>query len=48
MVYYISALCVQQISLSLHIVELPDSLKVQVDYGLTVLKGVSSAMFTTS
>ncbi|MBC1240289.1 extracellular solute-binding protein [Nostoc sp. 2RC] len=38
LVYYTSALSAQQISPSLEIVELPDSLKVQADYGLTVLK----------
>lgn len=38
LVYYTSALSAQQISPSLQIVELPDSLKVQADYGLTVLK----------
>ncbi|RCJ41058.1 hypothetical protein A6770_36380 [Nostoc minutum NIES-26] len=41
LVYYTSALSAQQISPSLEIVELPDSLKVQADYGLTVLKGAS-------
>nr|MDZ8016449.1 substrate-binding domain-containing protein [Nostoc sp. ZfuVER08] len=38
LVYYTSALSAQQISSSLQIVELPDSLKTQADYGLTVLK----------
>ncbi|MDF5740342.1 MULTISPECIES: substrate-binding domain-containing protein [unclassified Nostoc] len=38
LVYYTSALSAQQISPSLQVVELPDSLKVQADYGLTVLK----------
>lgn len=38
LVYYTSALSAQQISPSLQIVELPDSLKTQADYGLTVLK----------
>ncbi|WP_138503755.1 substrate-binding domain-containing protein [Nostoc sp. PA-18-2419] len=41
LVYYTSALSAQQISPSLQIVELPDSLKVQADYGLTVLKSAS-------
>lgn len=41
LVYYTSALSAQQISPSLQIVELPDSLKVQADYGLTVLKGAN-------
>ena len=48
LLYYISASSAQQISQSLQIVKLPDSLKVQADYGLPVLKGASSAMFTTS
>ncbi|WP_292728565.1 extracellular solute-binding protein [Nostoc sp. JL31] len=38
LVYYTSALSAQQISPSLQIVELPDNLKTQADYGLTVLK----------
>ncbi|MDZ8184133.1 MAG: substrate-binding domain-containing protein [Nostoc sp. ChiSLP02] len=38
LVYYTSALSAQQISPSLQIVELPDSLKTQADYGLTVFK----------
>ncbi|MBW4595952.1 MAG: hypothetical protein KME46_24380 [Brasilonema angustatum HA4187-MV1] len=46
--YYTSASSAQQISPNLQIVELPDSLKVQADYGFTLLKGASSAMFTTS
>lgn len=41
LVYYTSALSAQEISPSLQIVELPDSLKVQADYGLTVLKGAT-------
>ncbi|MBH8576586.1 substrate-binding domain-containing protein [Nostocaceae cyanobacterium CENA369] len=41
LVYYTSALSAQQISPSLEIVELPDSLKVKADYGLTVLKDAS-------
>ncbi|MUG93488.1 molybdenum ABC transporter substrate-binding protein [Scytonema sp. UIC 10036] len=41
LVYYTSALSAREISPSLEIVELPDSLKVQADYGLTVLKGAT-------
>ncbi len=38
LVYYTSALAALDISPNLQVVELPDSLKVKADYGLTVLK----------